>query len=240
MITLMTTQRPTSIAERLTAVNARIRRAEQTYNRETGSVELLAVSKRHSVAAIREAAASGQTAVGENYLQEAIDKRAQLSDLDLTWHFIGALQSNKTRAAAETFDWVHAIDRLKIAHRLSEQRPRELGSLQCCIQVNVSGEASKAGVSLDEAPALAHAIAELPGLRLRGLMTLPEALTELTEQRAAFRALRECQAQLIDQGLNLDTLSMGMSNDLEAAIAEGSTMVRIGTAVFGPRPESAA
>ena len=234
----MNTPTHSSIAERLTAVKARIQAAEQDYERAPGSVQLLAVSKRHSVEAIREAAAAGQIAFGENYLQEAIDKRAQLSDLNLTWHFIGALQSNKTRAAAESFDWVHAIDRLKIARRLDEQRPDSLGPLQCCIQVNVSGEASKAGVSLDEVPALAHAIAQLPNLRLRGLMTLPEALTDLAEQRAAFALLSNCQSTLIDQGLKLDTLSMGMSNDLEAAVAEGSTLVRIGTAVFGPRPES--
>ena len=228
---------PTDIATRLAEVHARIRRAEHDYGREPGSVALLAVSKRQPVAAIRAALAAGQQAFGENYLQEAEGKRAELQDSAIEWHFIGALQSNKTRAAAEGFDWVHGIDRLKIARRLSEQRPTALAPLQCCIQVNVSGEASKAGVSPAALPELAHAIAELPRIRLRGLMTLPEAVPDFASQRAAFRQLRMLQASLIDEGLALDTLSMGMSNDLEAAIAEGATLVRLGTAVFGPRPE---
>jgi len=189
------------------------------------------------VAAIRTALSLGQRAFGENYLQEAEEKRAELADAGIEWHFVGALQSNKTRAAAEGFDWVHAVDRLKIARRLSEQRPSQLAPLQCCIQVNVSGEASKAGAEPAAVSELAHAVAALPGLRLRGLMTLPEAVESFDEQRSAFRQLRLLQARLIDEGLALDTLSMGMSNDLEAAVAEGATLVRLGTAVFGPRPE---
>jgi hypothetical protein len=233
----MSTSAIIDVAARLAAVKSRIREAEQRFHRPAGSVELLAVSKRQPIAAIRLAAEHGQRAFGENYLQEAIDKRDALANLDLEWHFVGALQSNKTRPAAESFDWVHAVDRLKIAQRLNEQRPVELPPLQCCIQVNVSAEASKAGVHPDALPALAHAVAELPQLKLRGLMTLPEAVDDFAQQREAFRLLHECQSQLIEQGLDLDTLSMGMTNDLEAAVAEGTTIVRIGTAVFGPRPE---
>lgn len=225
------------IATRLDAVRQRLRAAEAQYGRQPGSVALLAVSKRQPVDAIRVALSLGQQAFGENYLQEAEEKRAQLADETIEWHFVGALQSNKTRAAAEGFDWVHAVDRLKIARRLSEQRPQHLAPLQCCIQVNVSGEASKAGVKPNAVSELAHAVAALPGLRLRGLMTLPEAVETFAEQRSAFRQLRVLQEQLIDEGLTLDTLSMGMSNDLEAAVAEGATLVRLGTAVFGPRPE---
>ncbi len=225
------------VAARLAAVRDRIREAEQTHGRQPGSVELLAVSKRQPLDAMQTAYEAGQRAFGENYLQEGVDKRQTMTATDIEWHFIGALQSNKTRPAAEGFDWVHAVDRLKIARRLSEQRPEPLGALQCCIQVNVSGEASKAGVSPQALPELAHAMAELPRLRLRGLMTLPEAVTGFEAQRAAFRELRQLQDALIADGLALDTLSMGMSNDLEAAIAEGATLVRLGTAVFGPRPE---
>ncbi|QGM22487.1 YggS family pyridoxal phosphate-dependent enzyme [Spiribacter sp. 2438] len=225
------------VAARLAAVRDRIREAEQTHGRQPGSVELLAVSKRQPLDAMQTAYEAGQRAFGENYLQEGVDKCQAMTATDIEWHFIGALQSNKTRPAAEGFDWVHAVDRLKIARRLSEQRPETLGALQCCIQVNVSGEASKAGVSPQALPELAHAVAELPRLRLRGLMTLPEAVTGFEAQRAAFSQLRQLQEALIDDGLALDTLSMGMSNDLEAAIAEGATLVRLGTAVFGPRPE---
>ena len=226
-----------TLATRLNAVRQRIHEAEVQSGRPRGSVALLAVSKRQSVAAIRTALSLGQRAFGENYLQEAEEKRAELADAGIEWHFVGALQSNKTRAAAEGFDWVHAVDRLKIARRLSEQRPSQLAPLQCCIQVNVSGEASKAGAEPAAVSELAHAVAALPGLRLRGLMTLPEAVESFDEQRSAFRQLRLLQARLIDEGLALDTLSMGMSNDLEAAVAEGATLVRLGTAVFGPRPE---
>lgn len=233
----MNNMQATEMAKRLDTVRDEIRAAEQRWNRATGSVRLLAVSKRHSVAAIEAAVAAGQHAFGENYLQEAEEKRHELTDADIEWHFIGPLQSNKTRAVAEGFHWVHTVDRLKIAQRLSAQRPSELAPLNCCIQVNVSGEASKSGVAPGAVTALAHEIASLPGLRLRGLMTLPEAVVDFAAQRQAFRQLAELQAQLLEQGLNLDTLSMGMTNDLEAAIAEGATLVRIGTAVFGQRPE---
>ena len=225
------------IADRLAAVRERIATAERDYGRSPGSVQLLAVSKRQPVAAIRAAQAQGQQAFGENYLQEAADKREALADAPIEWHFIGALQSNKTRPVAEGFDWVHTIDRLKIARRLSQQRPPAMPPLNCCIQVNVSGEASKAGVEPADAAELARSVAELPGLALRGLMTLPEAVMDFAAQRAAFARLRGIQQTLIAEGLALDTLSMGMSNDLEAAVAEGSTLVRLGTAVFGPRPE---
>lgn len=237
MIPAMNQNAMSDVAARLAAVRDRIREAEQTHGREPGSVELLAVSKRQPLDAMQTAYEAGQRAFGENYLQEGVDKRQTMTATDIDWHFIGALQSNKTRPAAEGFDWVHAVDRLKIARRLSEQRPETLGPLQCCIQVNVSGEASKAGVSPQALPELAHAVAELPRLRLRGLMTLPEAVTGFEAQRAAFSQLRQLQDALIADGLALDTLSMGMSNDLEAAIAEGATLVRLGTAVFGPRPE---
>lgn len=233
----MTTPEHDDIARRLAAVRQRIRDAEAAYDRETGSVELLAVSKRQPVSALRTAIAQGQHAFGENYLQEGAEKREALAGEPIEWHFVGAIQSNKTRAVAEGFDWVHTVDRLKIARRLSEQRPDGLPPLQCCLQVNVSGEASKSGAEPAEVRALAHAIAALPNLRLRGLMTLPEAVTAFDAQRAAFRQLSEQQTGLINDGLALDTLSMGMSNDLEAAVAEGATMVRLGTAVFGPRPE---
>lgn len=225
------------VARRLAAVRQRIHDAALAWHRDPDAVSLLAVSKRQPVAALRAAIAAGQHAFGENYLQEGAEKRRALLDEPVTWHFVGAIQSNKTRAVAEGFDWVHTVDRLKIARRLSEQRPDGRAPLQCCLQVNVSGEASKSGAPPAAVPELAHAIAALPNIRLRGLMTLPEAVTEFENQRAAFRQLREQQHALIDGGLELDTLSMGMSNDLEAAIAEGATMVRLGTAVFGPRPE---
>ncbi len=231
------TQHQLTVRERLAAVQTRIADAEQAYQRTAGSVQLLAVSKRQPIDFIRDAFAAGQRAFGENYLQEGVEKCQALADLPIEWHFIGALQSNKTRPVAEHFDWVHTIDRLKIARRLSEQRPDDRAPLNCCIQVNVSGEASKAGVAPEAVEALAHEVAQLPRLRLRGLMTLPEAVDDFAAQRAAFRHLRQRQEALIASGLTLDTLSMGMSNDLEAAIAEGSTLVRLGTAVFGPRPE---
>jgi pyridoxal phosphate enzyme (YggS family) len=182
---------------------------------------------------IRAAASLGLSQFGENYLQEALEKMAALTDLPLTWHFIGPMQSNKTRAIAEHFDWVHSIDRLKIARRLSEQRPPHLPPLQVCLQVNVSGEASKSGVSPGALAELAAAVSELPGLRLRGLMAIPAATEDLTAQHAAFASLRRAMASL--QMPALDTLSMGMSGDLEAAIAEGATIVRVGTDIFGPR-----
>jgi hypothetical protein len=182
-----------------------------------------------------EAASAGQKLFGENYVQEGVTKVRLLESLGLEWHFIGPLQSNKTRPVAEAFDWVHSVDRLKIAERLSEQRPKNLPALQVCIQVNVSGEQTKSGVPLDETAALAHRVAELPRLRLRGLMAIPEPVEDFDAQRIAFRRLRDAFEQLNKEGLSLDTLSMGMSHDLEAAIAEGATMVRVGTAIFGER-----
>ncbi len=224
-----------TIAENIAKVGVRIREAAQASQRDCGSIGLLAVSKTKPAAAVREAFAAGAQHFGENYLQEALDKQAELYDLPLTWHFIGPIQSNKTKAIAEHFSWVHSVDRLKIAERLSAQRPAHLPALKICLQVNVSGEASKSGCHPDELTALAQAVTQLPNLRLRGLMTIPEPTDDPIEQRAAFARLRELQ-----QGLNLglDTLSMGMSHDLEAAIAEGATWVRIGTALFGARDYS--
>ena len=225
----------TTISANLQAVIARIEAAARQFGRNPDDISLLAVSKTWPAADVREAALAGQRSFGENYVQEGVDKARTLVALDLDWHFIGPLQSNKTRAVAETFDWVHAVDRLKIAERLSEQRPESLPALQVCIQVNVSGEQTKSGVSLDETAALAHRVAALPRIRLRGLMAIPQFVEDFAEQRMAFRRLREAFEQLNKEGLSLDTLSMGMSHDLEAAIAEGATMVRVGTAIFGER-----
>ena len=224
-----------TIAENIAKVGVRIREAAQASQRDCATVGLLAVSKTKPAAAIRQAFAAGTRDFGENYLQEALEKQAELSDLPLTWHFIGPIQSNKTKPIAEHFAWVHSVDRLKIAQRLSDQRPAHLPPLNICLQVNVSGEASKSGCNPDELQALAQAVTQLPNLRLRGLMTIPEPTDDPSEQRAAFARLRELM-----QGLNLDldTLSMGMSHDLEAAIAEGATWVRIGTALFGARDYS--
>ena len=210
--------------------------------RDPAGVSLLAVSKLQPAQAVRQALQAGQCAFGENYVQEALDKMAALADLRglIQWHLIGPLQSNKTRAVAEAFDWVHSVDRLKIAQRLSDQRPAGLPPLNVCLQVNTSGEDSKSGAQPDEVPQLAAAVAALPRLRLRGLMAIPEPAQGLQAQQAPHRALRLLQEALRRQGLVLDTLSMGMSDDLEAAIAEGSTMVRVGTAIFGPRPASPA
>ena len=206
--------------------------------RPVQSVTLLSVSKTFSAEAVREAVAAGECRFGENYVQEALDKMAALADLrpQLEWHLIGPLQSNKTRAVAEQFDWVHSVDRLKIAQRLSDQRPPDAPPLQVCLQVNVSGEASKSGLAPAELPAVAHAVAALPRLRLRGLMAIPEAAGDMAAQRAPHRLLRELRDALNAEGLALDTLSMGMSADLEAAVAEGATLLRIGTAIFGGRP----
>ena len=227
----------TTLRERLCAVKARIAQACDQAGREPKKVRLLAVSKLHPAQAVREALAEGQSAFGENYVQEALDKMAALADLRaaIEWHLIGPLQSNKTRAVAEAFDWVHSVDRLKIAQRLSDQRPAHLPPLNICLQVNISGEASKSGLSPAEVSEIAPAVAALPRLRLRGLMSIPEPADDLQAQRAPHRALRLLLDELNRQGFGLDTLSMGMSDDLEAAIAEGSTMVRVGTAVFGPR-----
>lgn len=221
-----------TIHDNIAKVRTRIREAEQAGGRQADSVRLLAVSKTKPAAALREAYASGQRDFGENYLQEALLKQAELADLDLTWHFIGPIQSNKTKPLAEHFAWVHSVDRLKIAERLSAQRPAHLPPLNICLQVNVSSEASKSGCTAQELPALAAAVAALPNLRLRGLMAIPEPTPDVAAQRAAFARLRALRDSL---PLALDTLSMGMSDDLEAAIAEGATWVRIGSALFGAR-----
>ncbi len=224
-----------TIAENIAKVGVRIREAAQASQRDFAKIGLLAVSKTKPAAAIREAHGAGLHDFGENYLQEALDKQVQLADLALTWHFIGPIQSNKTRPIAEHFAWVHSVDRLKIAERLSEQRPPELPPLNICLQVNVSGEPSKSGCQPDELAALAQAVTQLPKLRLRGLMTIPQPTDDIAMQRAAFARLRTLRDDL---NLDLDTLSMGMSHDLEAAIAEGATWVRIGTALFGERDYS--
>jgi len=226
-----------TIAENSATVLERIAAASRTAGRDPATVGLLAVSKTKPAAALREAAGAGLRDFGENYLQEALDKQPALADLPLVWHFIGPIQSNKTRAIASHFDWVHSVDRLKIAQRLAEQRPPERGPLNICLQVNVSGEASKSGCHPDELPALAAAVSRLPNLRLRGLMAIPEPTDDPASQRAAFARLRTLSEAL---NLGLDTLSMGMSQDLEAAIAEGATWVRVGTALFGARDYGAA
>ncbi|MEN0107942.1 MAG: YggS family pyridoxal phosphate-dependent enzyme [Pseudomonas sp.] len=222
-----------TIAENIAKLGERIREAAQASQRDLQHIGLLAVSKTKPAAAVREAHAVGLVDFGENYLQEALGKQAELTDLPLIWHFIGPIQSNKTKAIAEHFDWVHSVDRLKIAQRLSEQRPAQLPPLNICLQVNVSGEASKSGCAPEELPALAAAVAQLPNLRLRGLMAIPEPTDDITAQHQAFATVRALQTSLALPGL--DTLSMGMSHDLEAAIAEGATWVRIGTALFGAR-----
>ena len=221
-----------TIADNIERVSQRIRAAADAVQRDASSIHLLAVSKTKPAQAVREAYAAGMCDFGENYLQEALGKQAELTDLPLSWHFIGPIQSNKTRAIAENFAWVHSVDRLKIAQRLSEQRPADLAPLNICIQVNVSGEASKSGCTPADLPALAQAISALPRLKLRGLMAIPEPTDDRAAQDAAFATVRELQAGL---NLPLDTLSMGMSHDLESAIAQGATWVRIGTALFGAR-----
>ncbi len=220
---------------RLHAVQMRIERATKEAGREGNSVSLLAVSKTFDVTTVRGLAACGQLQFGENYVQEALDKQTQLVDLPLVWHFIGPIQSNKTRAIAEHFSWVHGVDRLKIAERLSAQRPPDLPPLQVCIEVNVSGETSKGGVAVSALPELADAVAVLPRLQLRGLMAIPAPMADRDAQRAAFQQVRLAFDALNSRGHTLDTLSMGMSADLEAAILEGATIVRVGTALFGER-----
>ena len=224
-----------SIAENLFHVRAQIEAACQAAGRLPHSVSLLAVSKTWGPEAVRAAHAAGQTAFGENYIQEAVDKIGALKDLPLQWHCIGPIQSNKTRLVAEHFDWVHSVDRLKIAQRLSEQRPAHLPPLQVCIQVNVDGGKTKSGVSPQALPALAQAVAALPRLQLRGLMTIPEPAETEAQMRAVHAQAKALYESLLQQGLPLDTLSMGMSADMAAAIAEGSTLVRVGTAIFGRR-----
>lgn len=223
------------VTENLTLISDLLRETAIEAGRDPESVRLLAVSKKQPLDAVREAAAGGQRDFGENIVQEGIEKIRALADLDLTWHFIGHLQSNKTRAVAEYFDWVHTIDKLKTARRLSAQRPGDLPPLSVCIQVNVDDESSKSGVAPEAVVELAAACAELPNLDLRGLMCLPAIRTKFAEQRQPFRALHELSEILRTKGLDTDTLSMGMSADYRAAIHEGATIVRIGTALFGER-----
>jgi pyridoxal phosphate enzyme (YggS family) len=229
-----------SIAQNLAQVRQRIHDAEHAAARELGAVNLIAVSKTRPAADLAEAYRLGQRDFGENYLQEALIKQDALAGLDIVWHFIGPIQSNKTRLIASRFDWAHGVDRLKVAERLSEQRPLERPPLNVCIQVNVSGEASKAGVRLGELPELARAMRHLPGLRLRGLMAIPAPEANAERQRIPLKILREALERLQNEGLDeLDTLSMGMSDDLEAAVQEGATQLRIGTAIFGQRGQPA-
>ena len=230
----------TAILSNLQAVHAAIDQAALMAQRDAAQITLLAVSKTVPASVVREAYSLGQKAFGENFVQEALDKMHDLRDLPLQWHFIGPIQSNKTRAIAENFSWAHSVDRLKIAQRLSEQRPTNMPPLNVCLQINVSGESTKGGVAPDEAEELAHAIAILPRLKLRGLMAIPAPAEELAVQRAAFTKMRELLNMLNTTGLNLDTLSMGMSHDLTAAILEGATIVRVGTAIFGSRAQRAA
>jgi PLP dependent protein len=220
------------LPERLQGVTGRIAVAARAAGRDPADIRLVAVSKTFAPESVRELAAAGHRDFGENYVQEALDKIGALADLPLTWHFIGPIQSNKTRAIAEHFHWVHSVDRLKIAERLSAQRPPELPPLEICLQVNASGEASKSGVAPDEVAALAAAAMQLPRLRLRGLMAIPEPTDDIVLQRERFRRLRELRDAT---GLPLDTLSMGMSDDLESAVAEGATILRVGRAIFGAR-----
>jgi pyridoxal phosphate enzyme (YggS family) len=228
-----------TIAGNLQAVEATIQTACNAASRPRSTVQLLAVSKTFPAEAVLEAVAAGQRAFGENYLQEGVDKIAAvakaLPDTRLEWHFIGPIQSNKTRPIATHFDWVHTVERLKIAQRLSEQRPPELGPLNICLQVNISGEASKSGIPPEELPALALAVAALPNLRLRGLMAIPEPQDDPELQRAPFARLAALAQAIVKSGIHLDTLSMGMSGDMRAAILEGATIVRVGSAIFGAR-----
>lgn len=224
-----------TIGERWQAIMAQIAAAEAQAGRAPGAVTLLAVSKAHPAQSIRSAYALGQQHFGENYLQEALQKQQELQDLAITWHFIGPIQSNKTQPIATHFDWVHGIDRSKIADRLNAARPEGAQALQVCIQVNISDESSKSGVNAEEALALAQHIATLPRLRLRGLMAIPAPTADPLQQRAQFHAVRQVFEQLQAQGHPVDTLSMGMSEDFPAAIQEGATIVRVGSAIFGAR-----
>lgn len=228
----------TTISANLQAVLARIDAAARQFGRNPDDISLLAVSKTWPASDVREAVLAGHRTFGENYVQEGVEKVAELAAQGLEWHFIGPLQSNKTRRVAESFDWVHSVDRLKIAERLAEQRPEALPPLQICLQVNVSGEDTKSGLSIEEAPELARQIVHLPRLRLRGLMAIPAPVEDFEQQRQAFRTLAMLFDRLKNEGLPLDTLSMGMTHDLEAAIAEGATLVRVGTAIFGERSKT--
>jgi len=227
------------VSDKLQQVRQRIAQACALVGRASDAVTLLAVSKTMPAQAVREAYAAGQLAFGENYIQEGVDKIAELADLPLQWHCIGPIQSNKTQLVASHFAWVHSIDRLKIAERLSAQRPAHLPPLQVCLQVNVDGGLNKSGVAPPDLLALAEAVAKLPHLQLRGIMTIPEPAENDSEARAVHRQAKELFDSLNAAGLKLDTLSMGMTADLEAAIAEGSTCVRVGTAIFGSRPKAA-
>ncbi|MHB9118802.1 MAG: YggS family pyridoxal phosphate-dependent enzyme [Burkholderiales bacterium] len=230
----------TTIASTLESVKQRIVRAAEAAGRDGRSIRLLAVSKLQPAEAVRAAYAAGQEAFGESYVQEALAKIEALRDLPLEWHFIGPLQSNKTAAVAQHFAWVHSVDRLKIARRLSEARPKAMPPLNVCLQVNISGEASKGGARPDDVAGLADEVAMLPRLNLRGLMAIPRASDDPAEQRRQFAALRRLYAALPPRHGTFDTLSMGMSHDLEAAIAEGATLIRVGEAIFGVRPGKAA
>ena len=223
------------VTENLTLISDLLRESAIAANRDPAAVQLLAVSKKQPVSKIREVHAAGQRDFGENFVQEGLEKIEALADLDLTWHFIGHLQSNKTRVVAENFDWVHTIDKLKTARRLSEQRPEDLEPLNVCLQVNVDDEDAKSGVLPAAVPELAAACSELPNLRFRGLMCLPAIRNEFEDQRRPFAVLRELAEQLRAGGIDTDTLSMGMTADFRAAIFEGATIVRIGTALFGAR-----
>ncbi len=222
------------IAQRLQEISINIAHALQTAQRDD-QVLLVAVSKTQTAKVIREAFSAGQTVFGENYLQEALSKQQELTDLTLDWHFIGPIQSNKTSAIAENFSFVHGVDRLKISQRLSAGRPPHLPALNICLQINVSGETSKSGVQIQDALALATQIKQLPHLKLRGLMAIPAPTTDKILQHAQFKVLKDCYIDLNNHGLMLDTLSMGMSDDYQIAIAEGATVVRIGSAIFGAR-----
>lgn len=229
------TEHKNQLTSRYQSVIARVRQAEQDYDRPTGSVCLVAVSKTYPSSDIRLVAEQGQIVFGENFLQDALPKIIELKEFDLQWHFIGHIQSNKCRNVAAQFDWIHSVDRFKIAKRLSAHRSAELPALNIFLQVNLHNEESKSGVSPEQTADVAQQISTLPNVRLRGLMAIPEPSDDFDVQRKVFGELRTLQENLIDKGLQLDSLSMGMTNDLEAAIAEGATHVRIGTAIFGPR-----
>ena len=224
-----------NIEKNLNEIHARIAAAALAAGRDPQSISLLAVSKKKPASDIRAAYRCGQSEFGENYLQEALQKIQELDDLDICWHFIGAIQSNKTRSIAEAFDWVHCIERIKIAQRLSDQRPATMAPLNVCIQVNIDHESSKAGIDLADVPELAQAITGLPGIRLRGLMAIPAPRQDFDQQREVFAGLAAALVDLQQRGIDCDTLSMGMTQDMEAAIAAGSTLIRIGTAIFGER-----
>ena len=226
------------VTENLRVIRDLLAQASRTAGSDDSTVKLLAVSKKQPVSAILAAAEAGQRDFGENFVQEGLEKIAACDRNDLVWHFIGHLQTNKTRTVAAHFDWVHTVDRLKIAERLSAQRPAEKDDLNICLQVNIDNEAAKSGVSADDVLALAHSVAELPRIRLRGLMCLPQNRSDFEAQRQPFAKLRQLLELLQNEGIAVDTLSMGMSGDYAAAIAEGSTIVRIGTAIFGARPTS--